>query len=54
MAQTGFVDVENRYAALEAKNDPLAKMNAAAAREAFHSRLAEDVVRSAYEGSATE
>ena len=39
MAQMGFFGAENRNAALEAKNNPLAKMNAAAAREAFHSRL---------------
>ena len=30
MAQMGFFDVENRYAALDAKNGPLAKINAVA------------------------
>ena len=39
MAQMGFFDVENRYAALDAKNDPLAKINAAVPWEAFRSRL---------------
>ena len=39
MAQMGFFDVNNRYAALDAKNDPLAKINAAVAWEAFRSRL---------------
>ena len=29
MAQMGFFDIENRYAALGAKNDPLVKVNAA-------------------------
>ena len=29
MAQMGFFDVENRYAALDAKNNPLVKINAA-------------------------
>ena len=28
MDQMGFFDVENRYAALDAKNDPLVKINA--------------------------
>ena len=39
MAQMGFFDVENRYAALDAKNDPLAKINAVVPWEAFRSRL---------------
>ena len=39
MAQMGFFDVENRYAALDAKNDPLVKINAAVPWEAFRSRL---------------
>ena len=39
MAQMGFFDVENRYAALDAKNDPLAKINAVVAWETFRSRL---------------
>ena len=39
MAQMGFFDVENRYAALDAKNDPLVKINAAVSWEAFRSRL---------------
>ena len=39
MAQMGFFDVENRYAALDVKNDPLAKINAVVPWEAFRSRL---------------
>ena len=39
MAQMGFFDIENRYAALDAKNDPLVKVNAAVPWEAFRSRL---------------
>ena len=39
MAQMGFFDIENRYAALDAKNDPLVKINAAVPWEAFGSRL---------------
>jgi hypothetical protein len=39
MAQMGFFDIENRYAALDAKNDPLVKINAAVPWEAFRSRL---------------
>ena len=35
----GFFDVENRYAALDAKNDPLVKINAVVPWEAFRSRL---------------
>ena len=39
MAQMGFFDIENRYAALDAKNDPLVKINAAVPWEALRSRL---------------
>ena len=39
MAQMGFFDVEKRYAALDAKNDPLVKINAVVPWEAFRSRL---------------
>ena len=39
MAQMGFFDVENRYASLDAKNDPLAKINTLVPWEAFRSRL---------------
>ena len=39
MAQMGFFDVENRYAALDAKNDPLVRIHALAPWEAFRSRL---------------
>ena len=39
MGQMGFFDVENRYAALDAKHDPLAKINAVVPWEAFRSRL---------------
>ena len=39
MSQMGFFDVENRYAALDAKNDPLVKINAVVPWEAFRSRL---------------
>ena len=39
MGQMGFFDVENRYAALDAKTDPLAKINAVVPWEAFRSRL---------------
>ena len=39
MAQMGFFDIENRYAALDAKNDPLVKINDAVPWEAFRSRL---------------
>ena len=35
----GFFDVENRYVALDAKHDPLSKINAAVPWEAFRSRL---------------
>ena len=39
MAQMGFFDVENRYAALDAKHDPLVKINAVVPWEAFRSCL---------------
>ena len=39
MAQMGFFDVENRYAVLDAKHDPLVKINAVVPWEAFRSRL---------------
>ncbi len=39
MGQMGFFDVENRYAALDARNDPLVKINAVVPWEAFRSRL---------------
>ena len=39
MAQMDFFDVENRYAALDAKHDPLVKINAVVPWEAFRSRL---------------
>ena len=39
MAQMGFFDVENRYAALDAKNDPLVRIHALVPWEAFRSRL---------------
>ena len=39
MPQMGFFDVENRYAALDAKPDPLVKINAVVPWEAFRSRL---------------
>ena len=39
MGQMGFFDIENRYAALDAKHDPLAKINAVVPWEAFRSRL---------------
>ena len=37
--EMGFFDVENRYAALDAKHDPLVKINAVVPWEAFRSRL---------------
>ena len=46
MAQMGFFDVENRYAALDAKNDPLVRIHALVPWEAFRSRL-ENVWRKA-------
>ena len=39
MGQMGFFDVENRYAALDAKTDPLVTINALVPWEAFRSRL---------------
>ena len=39
MSQLGFFDVENRYAALDATNDPLVKINALVPWETFRSRL---------------
>ena len=39
MGQMGFFDVENRYAALDARTDPLVKINAVVPWEAFRSRL---------------
>lgn len=39
MTQMGFFDVENRYAALDAKQDPLVKINAVVPWETFRSRL---------------
>ena len=39
MAQMGFFDIENRYAALDAKNDLLVKIDAAVPWEALRSRL---------------
>ncbi len=38
MAQMGFFDVENRYAALDARHDPLVKINALVPWEAFRNR----------------
>ena len=39
MTQMGFFDVENRYATLDAKHDPLVKINAVVPWETFRSRL---------------
>ena len=39
MSQMVFFDIENRYASLDAKNDPLAKINALVSWETFRSRL---------------
>ena len=39
IGQTGFFDIANRYAGLDAKNDPLVKINAIVAREDFRGRL---------------
>ncbi len=39
MGQMSFFDVENRYAALDAKHDPLVKINAVVPWEALRSRL---------------
>ena len=38
MARMGFFDVENRYAALDARHDPLVKINALVPCEAFRNR----------------
>ena len=46
MTQMGFFDVENRYAALDANHDPLARINAVVPWETFRSRL-ENVWRQA-------
>lgn len=39
MSQIGFFAIENRYASLDAKHDPLAKINALVPWETFRSRL---------------
>jgi hypothetical protein len=39
MGQMGFFDVSNRYAGLDAKNDPLLKINAVVPWENFRARL---------------
>ena len=39
LGQMSFFDVENRYAALDAKHDPLVKINAVVPWEALRSRL---------------
>ena len=39
MGQTGFFDIANRYSGLDAKNDPLVKINAIVAWEDFRGRL---------------
>ena len=39
MGEMGFFDVDNRYAALDAKLDPLAKINAVVPWETFRGRL---------------
>ena len=39
MGQMGFFDVDNRYATLDAKHDPLAKINAVVPWETFRGRL---------------
>ena len=38
MAQMGFFDVEKRYAALDAKHDPLVKINAVVPMPSFHGK----------------
>ena len=45
MTQMGFFDVEKRYAALDAKHDPLVKINAVVPWEAFRSRLGESLAQ---------
>ena len=39
MGQMGFFDIANRYAGLDAKNDPLVKIDAVVRWEDFRSRL---------------
>ncbi len=39
MSQLGFFDIANRYAGLDAKNDPLVKLDAVVPWEDFRSRL---------------
>ena len=39
MGQMGFFDAENRYATLDARHDPLVKINAVVPWETFRSRL---------------
>lgn len=39
MTQMGFFDVENRYAALDAKHDPLVRINTVVPWETFRIRL---------------
>ena len=39
MSQLGFFDIANRYAGLDAKNDPLIKLDAVVPWEDFRSRL---------------
>ncbi len=39
MGQMGFFDIANRYAGLDARNDPLAKIDGAVLWENFRARL---------------
>ena len=39
MGQMGFFDIADRYAGLDAKNDPLVKIDACVPWEDFRSRL---------------
>ena len=39
MGQMGFFDIANRYAGLDAKNDPLVKIDAVVPWEGFRVRL---------------
>ena len=39
MGQLGFFDIANRYAALDAKNDPLVKIDKVVPWENFRTRL---------------
>ena len=41
MGQMGFFDIANRYAGLDAKNDPLARIDAVVPWENFRARLEE-------------